>query len=125
MKRLLNDDTFRRKANMPDPLNNFEEATMKEGWHLDKKVPLSIILAIVAQTAVLFMWGARLDERSSIKFLDHERRLTHLEDISDKSVSTSLDICQRIARIEERSEMTLAVVQEMRDSLRDSDGRKQ
>lgn len=87
---------------------------------MGKKLPLAVILSLATYAVFMFMWGARLDERSSIKFLDHERRLTHLEDISDKSISTSLDICQRIARIEERSEMTLAVVQELRDSLRDS-----
>lgn len=39
---------------------------MKEGWHLDKKITLSLIFAILSQTAVLFMWGARLDQRVAV-----------------------------------------------------------
>lgn len=48
---------------MSEVKNNYEETAMKEGWHLDKKVPLSIIITIGIQCVVLFMWGARLDQR--------------------------------------------------------------
>lgn len=49
---------------MPVQEYNREDTEMvKEGWHLDKKVPLTIIIAIATQTVVLFMWGARLDQR--------------------------------------------------------------
>lgn len=43
--------------------NHYEEKPMKEGWHLDKKVPLSIIVGLAIQSIVLFMWGAKIEQR--------------------------------------------------------------
>ena len=36
-----------------------------EGWHLDKKVPLGLIVAILAQTAAVIWWGSSIDARMS------------------------------------------------------------
>lgn len=32
-------------------------------WHLDRKVPISIIIAIVAQTVGVLVWATKLDSR--------------------------------------------------------------
>lgn len=32
-------------------------------WHLDKKVPIALILAIIVQTAGMVWWGATTSER--------------------------------------------------------------
>lgn len=34
-------------------------------WHLDKRVPIALIFAILLQTAGLLIWGATLSERVS------------------------------------------------------------
>lgn len=35
-------------------------------WHLDKKVPISLILAIIMQTAGFAWWGATTAEKVSV-----------------------------------------------------------
>jgi len=35
----------------------------EESWHLDKRVPLAFILAILLQTAGIVWWGSSISER--------------------------------------------------------------
>lgn len=61
----------------------------RDEWHLDKKVPIGLIIGFVIQTIVLVAWGAssfeRLDgrvanlERSDNNQSSHENRITILE----------------------------------------------
>lgn len=62
----------------------------KEHWHLDKRVPLTLIVTLIIQTVVITAYGASqfssIDSRiSSLEKSDksqesHERRLTVLEE---------------------------------------------
>lgn len=45
-------------------------------WHLDKKVPIGLILALLVQTVVITSWG-------SAKFENYEGRITNLEKSDD------------------------------------------
>ena len=45
-------------------------------WHLDKKVPLGLILALLVQTVVITSWG-------SAKFENYEGRIMNLEKNDD------------------------------------------
>ena len=54
-------------------------------WHLDKKVPISLIAAIMIQTVAIAWWGATLTER-----------VDRLEEIS----SARQPLVERIARQE-------------------------
>lgn len=99
---------------MPDPRNNYEElAEMKEGWHLDKKVPLSIILAIVAQTAVLFMWGARLDQRVT----QIETTSANHTIVIEAMRTNQSDTKSTLARMDERLAATSDGVKEIKAKL--------
>ncbi|MCP4386532.1 MAG: hypothetical protein GY798_34835 [Hyphomicrobiales bacterium] len=57
------------------------------GWHLDKRVPLAMIFAIIVQTIGLVVFVARL-----------ETRVAHLE--ANDARTTSLDLSGRIIRVE-------------------------
>ena len=48
----------------------------ENAWHLDKKVPLGLILALLVQTIVITSWG-------SAKFENYEGRITNLEESDD------------------------------------------
>ena len=99
---------------MPEPKNTFEEAAqMKEGWRLDKKVPLSIILAIVAQTAVLFMWGARLDQRVT----QIETTSANHTIVIEAMRSNQSDTKATLARMDERLAATSDGVKEIKAKL--------
>lgn len=61
----------------------------ENAWHLDKKVPIGLILGLIAQTVVITAWGtAKFDsidnrvsnlERSDSGQASHENRITILE----------------------------------------------
>lgn len=73
-------------------------------WHLDRKVPISLIFAIIVQTAGFFWWGATTSEKVSVlkERLDaiapQADRLTRVE-VNIESIKDSLvDIKQSLRR---------------------------
>ena len=59
----------------------------QETWHLDRKVPIGIIVAIVLQTFAILVWAAKLDSR--VSFLEmkdpaQDARIQKIEEISTK-----------------------------------------
>ena len=99
---------------MPEEKLDSEEMTlMKEGWHLDKKITLSLIFAIMVQTVVLFMWGARLDQRVSYVENTSANQTIVIEAMRRESGQTSTTL----ARIDERLAATADVVKEIKAKL--------
>lgn len=99
---------------MPNKKNykHYEEA-MREGWHLDKKITLGLIFSIVVQTVVLFMWGARLDQR-----------VTHVEGRTESNTiiieamrNAQSDTKATLARIDERLAATSEGVKDIKAKL--------
>lgn len=72
-------------------------------WHLDKRVPVTLLIAIVAQAAAMVWWGSKLDsrvdqlEQKSLKQDTMPERITKLEtslgflSIQINSIDTKLD----------------------------------
>ncbi len=46
--------------------NGGSRREVDNGWHLDKKVPISLILAIMVQTGMAVWWLAALESRVSV-----------------------------------------------------------
>lgn len=44
---------------MPQTVNNYDDAR----WHLDKRVPIALIITIAVQTAGIVWWASSLSER--------------------------------------------------------------
>jgi len=80
---LARDDCRRRRA--------------EDHWHLDKRIPLALIVTIVMQTLAATWWAASVDAR-----------LTFVED----TAATSREVSERITRLEVQQ-------QELREDLRD------
>ena len=59
----------------------------REHWHLDRRVPLALIVALVLQTGGMAWWAATL-----------ENRVEHLEE----QIATSSSLGERLTRVEER-----------------------
>lgn len=77
----------------PDPASN--------GWHLDRRVPLALIVTIIIQTAGVFWWAANITSRVealekglSLRTEDHDR-ITRLE-------TNQVHILEGLRRIETR-----------------------
>ena len=66
------------------------------GWHLDKRVPLALLLALALQAAGVIYYFARQDSRID----QNDRRITEIE-----SVIKPLD--GRLARIETKIDFLL------------------
>lgn len=71
------------------------------GWHLDKRIPIALIVALLANTAGLVAWGSRIDFRVS-----------QLEE----SRSQQVDQPNKIVRLETKMEG-------VQDSLKDINGK--
>lgn len=75
-------------------------------WHLDKRVPLALILTIVIQTAGLVWWASSLSER--VNSLEKSRdatapqgdRLTRVE-VKLENVQSGIDEIKRLIRKEQ------------------------
>lgn len=75
-----------------------DDFKMKQGWHLDKKVPLSIILALIVQSIVLIVWAATLDNRVGVV----EQNVTAHSVTLETMKNAQNTIAVGLARIEER-----------------------
>lgn len=67
-------------------------------WHLDKRVPISLIATIMAQTIAGIWWASALNERVA----QHDRQISAL--IAQDQVSTHemRRVSDLLARVEER-----------------------
>lgn len=72
-------------------------------WHLDKKVPIALILAIIMQTGGIVWWGATASER-----------LNALERKADAAASQP----ERLARVETKLESVQEGIAEIKSILR-------
>ena len=54
--------------------------TENASWHLDKKVPIGLIFALLVQTLVITSWG-------TAKFENYDNRLSNLEKSDDSQQS--------------------------------------
>lgn len=71
------------------------------GWHLDKRVPISIILALIAQTVAGAMWVGALNQRveQTERWIQENRDLT--SEIGVLNERTTL-VLSALARIDAR-----------------------
>jgi hypothetical protein len=72
-------------------------------WHLDKKVPIALILAIIMQTGGIVWWGATASER-----------LNALERKADAAATQP----ERLARVETKLESVQDGIAEIKSILR-------
>lgn len=79
-------------------------ATQDDSWHLDKKVPISLIVAIIMQTGGFFWWAATTSEKVSVlkdrldMIAPQADRLTRVE-VNIESIKESLtEIKQSLRR---------------------------
>ena len=67
----------------------------QDPWHLDKRVPVALIIAILLQTAGAIWWAANISSR-----VDHvERRTVSLEDADRRMADTAVRVAETLAAI--------------------------
>ena len=71
-------------------------------WHLDRKVPIGLIIAVLLQTCALLIWGTKLDSRVGYletQNLSQDGKIMRLEDVSSRVAvieSRQLDVLHRL-----------------------------
>lgn len=70
----------------------------REPWHLDKRVPIALILAIVLQTGGFIWWAAGLSHRVD----QHTREIAALHMEGRGYTSEAARVRETLARLEER-----------------------
>lgn len=84
-------------------MSDIDELSYKEQWHLDKRVPLALIVTIIIQTAGLVWWASSLSER--VNSLERSRdatapqadRLTRVE-VKIESIQSGVERIERMIR---------------------------
>lgn len=84
-----------------------------EQWHLDKKVPISIIGAMLFQAAIAVWFASKLDARVGII----EEKLIEQTTINRRQDSEIHAIDNRLARIEERQISTVELLKDLKAEI--------
>jgi len=70
----------------------------EQHWTLDKRVPLALILTLLAQTAGGVWWASNITGRVGV----NERALTRLEAVVDATRTSAAQQAVQLGRIEEQ-----------------------
>jgi Tfp pilus assembly protein PilO len=93
-----------------------------EQWHLDKRVPVAIIFAILIQTAGAVWWASNMTERMD----QIERRMDNAaqrsQNIDNLVASQATQIAVLVARIDEQTRQIAETNTLLRDYLRKNGG---
>jgi hypothetical protein len=85
-----------------------------ESWHLDKRVPITLIVAILVQS-MAFVWAA---SQINFQVQDHERRITAAEMTDQRRERELYGFNDRLARLEEQSKAQLETLKRIEGLLR-------
>ena len=83
-------------------------------WHLDKKVPIAMILAIIGQTFAFGWWAAAQSAR--IDMLEKEG--ARLEKRIDTQERVTTNASDRLIRVEEKITAILELTRQLADQAR-------
>ena len=78
-------------------------------WHLDKKVPISIVIALFLNVIFGVWYASKLDSRIAFLEVDHARTLR----VIDKTDDVSKDNNNRLIRVEDKLDTIAATVKEL------------
>jgi hypothetical protein len=73
------------------------------GWHLDKRVPIALIFAIVAQAAGMVWYASALSSRVD----QHDRRIAKLEATDEEDRKNALLIMRDLGEIKAQVKILL------------------
>jgi hypothetical protein len=84
-----------------------------EPWHLDKRVPIALILTLLAQTVGIVWWAASL----SGQVQDHGRRIGVMEAQDMRAEGEARRINEILARLDERMQAQTQILRRLEETL--------
>lgn len=92
-----------------------------EAWHLDKKVPVTIILTILLQTAALIWWASKMDSRVAT-LEETDRRADQIHAVTDAKLESLRGDRDRLVRMETQLEGIHRSIQRLETRLLENNG---
>ena len=98
-------------------MNAGEQVKIDESWHVDKRVPISLILVIIIQSVALIYWGSGIDHQVEINRLELENRrdvvaqIPLLSEKVSKLDDTQRDLSRSISKLERQTARTEVMVE--------------
>jgi TolA-binding protein len=92
-----------------------------EPWHLDRKVPLALIVTIILQTGLGIWWASGLTSRVDRAMQvneDQDRRLRDVEGVAQAQQVVAASITAQISAMRDTLEMVRQDQREMNNLLR-------
>lgn len=89
------------------------ERRSKQPWRIDKNIPITMIIVLILQTGTFVSWAAKLD--SSVA--DHERRIVVGETYDREYSRSTLEMCQRLARVEEKVSAQTVILERIANNM--------
>ena len=74
----------------------------RESWRIDKKISLILVFSFLVQAAGLFVWGGRVEASIGDIYKRQEKIDIKVESLDNKQNLTTIDVCQRLSRVEEK-----------------------
>ena len=87
---------------------------LRREWHLDRKVTLGIIIALLANAGSSIWWASRLDYTVQT----HETRIVAQEKSLGEVKEKSLATFERLARIEANQQYQNDTLREIKDAIK-------
>ncbi len=97
-----------------NPRSNDIPSQQTEAWHLDKKVPVAIIIALAIQFVGAIWWAAKMDARDN----EQERRISSIEVWQDGTQSQLQKLNESLARMDERLGLQIELLKEIKSNMR-------
>lgn len=89
------------------------DPSVREPWHLERKVPIALILTLVIQTAGMVWWAASLSAAQA----DHRRRIGILEATDLRVAAEAQRMSETLARLDERIQAQTRILQRIEESV--------
>lgn len=84
-------------------------------WHLDRRVPIALILTLLFYGGVGVWWAAVQDQENKYQ----NQRLSVLETRSMEDARLQSETNERLAKLEARMDAAIEVLRDIRDSLKE------
>lgn len=79
---------------------NTERERLREGWHLDKRVPLTLIFAIVLQTFGALWWASSVNEKLEAAIANNNLQNQRIVDLQNRVSSNDVENARILERID-------------------------
>jgi hypothetical protein len=80
-----------------------------QSWRISKDIPITLVFAILLQTAAIIIWGVRLDDRVD----NNQKSIAAIELYKEKQDTADDALKERVIKLEDRQSTEIEMLQRM------------